>query len=174
MSILSDRYGVSYLKLPLSNEKLLPSVVQAPTLELKPLPKHLKYIYLGEKDTFPVIIAKDLTPIQEEKLTRVLREHKTAIGWTIVDIKGISPFMCMHRIQFEERAKPMREAQRWLNPPMMEVVKKEILKLLNVGVIYPISNSKWVSPIQVVPEKSGITVVKNEENELVPTRVQTE
>ncbi|KAH9768606.1 hypothetical protein KPL71_011668 [Citrus sinensis] len=103
----------------------------------------------------------------------VLRDHKTAIGWTIADIKGISPSMCMHRILLEEGSKPTRDAQRRLHPPMMEVVKKEILKLLNVGIIYPISDSKWVSPVQVVPKKSGITVVKNEENELVPTRVQT-
>ena len=65
------------------------------------------------------------------------------------------------------------EAQRRLNPPMMEVVKKEISKLIDVGVIYPISNSKWVSSVQVFPKKSGVTVVKNNENERVPTRVQT-
>ena len=79
----------------------------------------------------------------------------------------------MRRILLEEGSKPTREAQRRLNPPMMEVVKKEILKLLDVGVIYPVSDSKWVSPVQVVPKKSGVTVVKNNENELVPTRVQT-
>ena len=55
---------------------------------------------------------------------------------------------------------------------MTEVVKKEVMKLLEAGIIYPISNSKWVSPVQVVPKKSGLTVVKNEKNELVPTRVQ--
>ncbi|KAH9686136.1 hypothetical protein KPL70_014249 [Citrus sinensis] len=146
---------------------------EAPTLELKPLPEHLQYIYLGDNETLPVIIAKTLTPVQQETLIRVLRDHKTAIGWTIADIKGISRSMCMHRILQEEGSKPMRDAQRRLNPPMMEVVKKEILKPLNVGIIYPISDSKWVSPVQVVPKKSGITVVKNEENELVPTRVQT-
>ena len=86
----------------------------------------------------------------------MLREHKTTIGWTIADIKGISPSMCMHRILLEEGSKPTKEAQRRLNPPMTEVVKKKILKLLDVGVIYPISNSKWVSPIQVVPKKSGV------------------
>ena len=56
---------------------------------------------------------------------------------------------------------------------MQEVVKKEILKLLDVGVIYPILDSKWVSPVHVVPKKSGITVVKNDKNELVPTRMVT-
>ncbi|XP_052291919.1 uncharacterized protein LOC127900755 [Citrus sinensis] len=96
-----------------------------------------------------------------------------AIGWTIADIKRISHSMCMHRILLEEESKPIRNAQRRLNPSMMEVIKNEILKLLNVGIIYPIFDSKWVSPVKVVPKKSGITVVKNEENELVPTRVQT-
>ncbi|KAB2629293.1 S ribonuclease [Pyrus ussuriensis x Pyrus communis] len=146
---------------------------QPPTLELKPLPNHLKYVFLGEQDTLPVIVASSLTAQEEEKLVRVLKEHKMAIGWTLADIKGISPTTCMHRILMEEGAKPSREAQRRLNPPMMEVVKKEIIKLLDCGVIYPISDSCWVSPVQVVPKKSGVTVVKNEENELVPTRIQT-
>ncbi|CAN6725599.1 unnamed protein product [Malus baccata var. baccata] len=71
-----------------------------------------------------------------------------------------------------EGAKPIREAQRRLNPLMMEVVKKEVIKLLDVGIIYPISDSKWVSPIQVVPKQSEVTVLKNEANELMPTHVQ--
>ncbi len=54
---------------------------------------------------------------------------------------------------------------------MIEVVKKEILKLLNTGVAYPISDSKWVSPVQVVLKKSGVTLVENQDNELVPTRI---
>ena len=111
--------------------------------------------------------------IEEDRLVRVLREHKTAIGWTLADIKGISPTTCMHRILLEERAKPSREDQRRLNPPMMEVVNKKIIKLLDCGVIYPISDSRWVYPVQVVPKKFGVTVVKNEENELMPTRIQT-
>ena len=92
---------------------------------------------------------------------QVLKEHKTAIGWTIADIKGISPSTCMHRILLEEEAKPSRQPQRRLNSPMMDVVKKEILKLLKVGVIYLISDSNWVSLVQVVPKKIGITIVKN-------------
>ncbi|XP_070660542.1 uncharacterized protein [Malus domestica] len=103
---------------------------------------------------------------------RVLKEHKTAIGWTLADIRSISPTTCMHRILLENGAKPTREAQRRLNPPMMEGMK-EIIKLLDCGVIYPISDSHWVSPVQVIPKKSGVTVVKNAENELVPTRIQT-
>ncbi|CAN6579368.1 unnamed protein product [Malus baccata var. baccata] len=145
----------------------------APVLELKPLPGHLKYVFLGDEETLPVIVSSSLTALEEEKLIRALKEHKTTIGWTLADIKGISPTTCMHRIFLEEGAKPTREAQRRLNPPMMEVLKKEIIKLLDCGVIYPISNSRWVSPVQVVSKKSGVTVVKNAEDDLVPTRNQT-
>ncbi|CAN6583739.1 unnamed protein product [Malus baccata var. baccata] len=161
------------ISISVSTNKLLPSVTQAPVLELKPLPDHLKYVFLGDNETLPVIVSSSLTAIEEEKLIRVLKEHKTAIGWTLADIRGISPTTCMHRILLEEGAKPTREAQRRLNPPMMEVVKNEIIKLLDCGVIYPISDSRWVSPVQCVPKKSGVTVVKNAENELVPTRIQT-
>ncbi|KAM1728953.1 hypothetical protein ACFX12_019408 [Malus domestica] len=159
--------------IPISTNKLLPSIVQAPILDLKPLPSQLKYIFLGENGTLPAIISSSLTAQEEEKLVRVLKEFKSALGWTLADIKGISPTTCMHHIFLEEGAKPTREAQRRLNPPMMEVVKKEIIKLVDCGVIYPISDSRWVSPIQCVPKKSGVTVVENAENELVPTRIQT-
>ncbi|CAN6685871.1 unnamed protein product [Malus baccata var. baccata] len=128
---------------------------------------------LDENETLPAIISSSLTAQEEEKLLRVLKEFKSALGWTLADIKGISPTTCMHHIFLEEGAKPTREAQRRLNPPMMEVVKKEIIKLLDCGVIYPISDSRWVSPVQCVPKKSGVTVVANAENELVPQRIQT-
>ncbi|CAN6716097.1 unnamed protein product [Malus baccata var. baccata] len=143
-----------------------------PTLELKPLPSHLKYVFLGDDETLPVIISSTLTAQEEDKLVRVLREYKKAIGWTLANIKGISPTTCMHRILLDEGSKTSREAQIRLNPPMIEVVKKEIIKLLDCGVIYPISDSRWVSPVQCVPKKSGVTVT-NAENELVPTRIQT-
>ena len=160
------------IKLTTSNTKPLPSIVQAPELELKTLPDHLKYVYLGENETLPVIISTKLSQKEEDELVTLLKHYKKAIGWTIADIKGLSPSLCMHKILMEEDFKPTREAQRRLNPPMMEVVKKEIMKLLNAGMIYPISDSKWVSPIQVVPKKAGVTVVKNSEGELVPTREQ--
>ena len=140
---------------------------------MKPLPSHLKYAFLGVEDTFPVIISSSLEPDQENKLLEILRTHKIAIGWTIADIKGISPLICTHRIHLEEDVKPSRQPQRRLNPVMKEVVKKEVLKLLDVGVIYPIADNKWVSPTQVVPKKSGFTVVANEHNELIPTQVTT-
>lgn len=96
--------------------------MQAPKLELKPLPDDLKYAYLGDGEELPVIIAKNLTTVQEEHLLRVLKEHKTVISWTIADTKGISPAMCMHRIIMEDDVKPVRDSQGRLNPPMMEVV----------------------------------------------------
>jgi hypothetical protein len=140
---------------------------------LKPLADKLKYAFLGSNDTLPVIIAFDLQEDQESELISVLKEHKEAIGWTLADLKGIDPSICMHRIHLEDDAKPSREAQRRLNPNMKEVVMKEVVKLLNAGMIYPISDSKWVSPIHVVPKRSRVTVVKNKNNELIPTRVQS-
>ncbi|VVA40093.1 PREDICTED: LOW QUALITY PROTEIN, partial [Prunus dulcis] len=154
-------------------QPLKPSRQQPPKLELKPLPKHLKYAYLGAAETLPVIIAADLTLTEEDKLLRVLRKYQDALGWTIADIKGISPALCMHRILMEEDVKPTVDAQRRLNPIMKEVVRTAVMKLLDAGMIYPISDSKWVSPTQVVPKRTGITVVKNDHNELVPTRLTT-
>ncbi|KAM1602332.1 hypothetical protein ACFX1Z_029061 [Malus domestica] len=90
-------------------------VVEAPTLELKPLPDHSKYVFLGDDETLPVIVSSSLTAHEKEKLVRVLREHKTAMGWTLADIRGISPTTCMHRILLEEGTKPSQEAQRCLN-----------------------------------------------------------
>ncbi|KAM1366763.1 hypothetical protein ACFX2H_000296 [Malus domestica] len=100
------------IPIPVSTNKLLPSVIQAPVLELKPLLDHLKYVYLGDDETLPVIVSSSLTALKEEKLIQVLKEHKMAIGWTLADIKGINPTTCMHRILLEEGAKPTREAQR--------------------------------------------------------------
>ena len=71
----------------------------------------------------------------------ILKIHKEAIGWTIADLKGISPSICMHHIYIEYNAKPTREMQRWLNPNMQEVVRKEVIKWLDAGIIYPISDS---------------------------------
>ncbi|KAH9779692.1 hypothetical protein KPL71_007797 [Citrus sinensis] len=119
-----------------------PNEEEAPELELKPLPEELKYAYLGEQQTYPVIISFQLTHDQKGKLLSVLKRHKTAFGWTLKDIKGINPLICIHRIHLEENAKTTRQPQKRLNPHMKEVVKNEILKLLDVGIIYPISDSK--------------------------------
>ncbi|CAA7032048.1 unnamed protein product [Microthlaspi erraticum] len=96
--------------------------------------------------------------------------YRKAIGYTLDDIKGISPDLCIHRIHLEDESKPSIEPQRRLNPNLKEVVKKEILKLLDAGIIYPISDSTWISPVHCVPKKGGITVIKNDKEELIPTR----
>ena len=106
-------------------------------------------------------------------MLKILKEHKEEIGWSLVDIKGIRPSMCMHRILLKEDSKPTMDAQIRLNLSMKEVVGKEVLKWLDAGVIYPISNSSWVSLVQVVPKKGGTTVVVNKKNELLLTRTVT-
>ena len=144
--------------------------INPPPLELKELPKNLKYVFLGDGETYSVIISSELTIDQENRLFKVLKQYKNAIGWNIADIKGISPVKCMHKIILEDEVKPVRQPQRRLNPIMQEVVKKDIIRMLDAGIIFPISDSKWVSPVHVVPKKSGITVIKNE---LIPTRKVT-
>ena len=160
-------------ELPLEEPPLLPSHVEHPKLELKSLPAYLKYVFLGKNCTFPMVVNSNLTPTQEEALIGILLEHKGAIGWTIADIVGISPLTCSHRIYLDVDAKSSRECQRRLNPMLKDVVKGEIIKLLDAGIIYPISDSQWVSPIQVVPKKSGITVVRDKNNELMPIKTTT-
>ena len=125
----------------------VPSVEQPPKMEKKPLPSHLKYAYLGNASTLPLIISASLIAIEEDKLLRALRDHKNVLGWSLADLKGIRLSMCMHRILLENGHKPSVEAQRRLNPTMKEVVHKEVLKWLDTGVIYPISDNAWVSPI---------------------------
>ncbi|KAD6454877.1 hypothetical protein E3N88_09583 [Mikania micrantha] len=137
------------------NKELKPSLEEPPELELKELPTHLKYVFLGGNKTLRVIIASDLAEEHERALIEVLSTYKSAIGWTIADLKGISPSIVMHKIITEPDAKPARDTQRRLNPNMTEVVKKEVLKWLDAGIIFPISDSTWVSPTQTVPKKSG-------------------
>ena len=115
----------------------VPSIEQPPKMEQNPLPSHLRYAYLGNSSTLPVIISASLTAIKEDKLLRVLRDHKDELGLSL----GIRPSMCMHRILLEDGHKPSVEAQRRLNPTMKEVVRKEVLKWLDAGVIYLISDN---------------------------------
>ncbi|CAM8969262.1 unnamed protein product [Rhodiola kirilowii] len=168
---LTPGYEVNEVKLFKSNT-FLPSVMQAPKIELKPLPGHLKYTFLGDNDTLPVIIKSGLEAGQEQRLIKVLKQHKLAIGWTLADLRGVSPAVCMHRISLEDGANPSREHQRRINPIMMEIVQKEIQKLLDADVIYPISDSQWVSHVHVVPKKSGITVEEDAEGNMVTTRIK--
>nr|XP_051202491.1 uncharacterized protein LOC127316113 [Lolium perenne] len=142
-------------------------------VELKALPPHLKYAFLEKARIHPVIISATLTTPQEEALLSTLKMYKNVIGYSIDDIKGIDASICSHRIHLEENAKPSREGQRRLNPQLQEVVKKEILKLLSAGMIYPISDSEWVSPIHIVPKKGGFTVVENAFKQLITMRPVT-
>nr|GEV67383.1 reverse transcriptase domain-containing protein [Tanacetum cinerariifolium] len=119
------------------------SIEQPPELELKDLPSHLEYAYLEGVDKLP----------------------------KITDIKGIDPRLCTHKILMEEDYKPAVQSQRRVNLKIHEVIKKEVIKLLDAEIIYPIFDSPWVSPIHCVPKKGGITVVENENNELIPTRL---
>ncbi|XP_070023437.1 uncharacterized protein [Nicotiana sylvestris] len=118
-----------------------PSIKEPPKLELKPLPAHLRYAFLGPNSTLHVIISSSLLDVQAQQLLQVLKECKMAIRWTMADIKGINPAYCMHKILLEEGHKPSNEHQRRLNPNMKEVVKKEMIKLLDTGIIFPISDS---------------------------------
>ncbi|GJS85762.1 reverse transcriptase domain-containing protein [Tanacetum coccineum] len=106
-------------------------------------------------------------------LIKVLKSHKRAIAWKLSDIKGVDPEFCTHKILMEEDYEPTVQSQRRVNPKIHDVIKKEVEKLLDAGLIYPISDSPWVSPVHCVPKKGGITVVKNDDNDLIPTRLVT-
>nr|GFA38551.1 reverse transcriptase domain-containing protein [Tanacetum cinerariifolium] len=146
---------------------------EPPEVELKELPPHLKYPFLGDNGKWPVIIAKDLSSNEKTALINVLKTQKKAIAWKLTNIKGIDPEFCSHKILLEEDYLPKVQSQRRVNPKIHDIIKKEVEKLLDVGLIYPISDSPWVSPIHCVPKKGGMTVIKNDENELVPTRLVT-
>nr|GEX26822.1 reverse transcriptase domain-containing protein [Tanacetum cinerariifolium] len=154
--------------------KTIKSSVDEPLeVELKDLPPHLEYIFLEGDNKLPVIIAKELGDAKKAALIKVLKSHKRAIAWKLSDIQGINPEFCTHKILMEEDYKPVVQHQRRFNPKIHDVIKKEVEKLLDAGLIYPISDSPWVSPVHCVPKKGGFTVVKNEENELIPNRLVT-
>ncbi|GKC13219.1 reverse transcriptase domain-containing protein, partial [Tanacetum coccineum] len=149
------------------------SIDEPPEVELKDLPPHLEYAFLADNNKLPVIIAKDLSDDEKTALIKVLKSRKQAIAWKLSDIKGINPEFCSHKILMEEDYEPTVQHQRRVNPKIHDVIKKEVEKLLDAGLIYPISDSPWVSPVHCVPKKGGMTVVTNDDNELVPTRLVT-
>ena len=144
-----------------------------PTMELKPLPSTLKYAFLDSQKVKPVIISSQLDEEQEKRLLDVVRRNEQAIGWTLDNLRGLDPSLCTNRIFLEDESRPVREAQRRLNPKVWEAVKEEILKWLNVEIIYPISDSQWVSPVHVVPKKAGVTVTVNDKGEEIQTCLPT-
>ncbi|GKD60786.1 reverse transcriptase domain-containing protein, partial [Tanacetum coccineum] len=113
-------------------------------VELKGLPPHLEYAFLEGDDKLPVIIAKDLSVEEKAALIKIL---------------------------MEEDYKPAVQHQRRVNPKIHDVIKKEVEKLLDAGLIYPISDSPSVSPVHCVPKNGGFTVVENDENELISTQL---
>ncbi|GJW90701.1 reverse transcriptase domain-containing protein [Tanacetum coccineum] len=147
------------------------SIDEPPEVELKDLPPHLEYAFLADNNKLPVIIAKDLSDDEKTALIKVLKSRKQAIAWKLSDIKGINPEFCSHKILMEDDYEPAVQHQRRVNPKIHDVIKKEVEKLLDAGLIYPISDSPWVSPVHCVPKKGGMAVVTNDDNELVPTRL---
>ena len=118
------------------------------------MPDTLKYACLDEKKIYPVIISANLSEHEEERLLKVLTFQ--SISPTLDDLKGISPTLCQHKINMEPDAKPVVDHQRRLNQKMKEVVRTEILKLLEACIIHPIADSRWVSPVHCVPKKGGM------------------
>nr|GEU95948.1 reverse transcriptase domain-containing protein [Tanacetum cinerariifolium] len=149
------------------------SVDEPPKVELKDLPPNLEYAFLEGDNKLPVIIAKGLGDEEISALIKVLKSHKRAIAWKLSDIQGINLEFCTHKILIEEDYKPAVQHQRRVNPKIHDVIKKEVEKLLDAGLIYPIFDSLWVSPVHCVPKKGGFTFVENEENELILTRLVT-
>ncbi|GJW54713.1 hypothetical protein Tco_0098798 [Tanacetum coccineum] len=144
---------VKPLKWKTLKNRLKPSSVEPPKLELKELPEHIEYSFLQENNELLVAISSALSSVEKTRLLEVLRNHKGAIAWSILDIKGIDSSFITHKILMEDDFKPSVQPQRRVNPNIKEVVKKEVIKLLNAGLIYLISDSPWVSPVQVVPKK---------------------
>nr|GEV03166.1 reverse transcriptase domain-containing protein [Tanacetum cinerariifolium] len=138
------------------------SIDEPPEVELKDLPLHIEYTFLEGDDKLPLIIAKDLSMEEKTALIMVLKSHKRAIAWKLCDIKGIDPEFCTHKILIEKDFELAVQHQRRVNPKIHDVIKQEVLKLLDAGLIYPISDSLWVSPVHCVPKKGGFTVVENQ------------
>nr|GEW18763.1 reverse transcriptase domain-containing protein [Tanacetum cinerariifolium] len=150
----------------LNDDPLLPPLNQG-----NYLPKVRKELKISEAKSDKSLIDEPLK--EKTTLITVLKSHKQAIAWKLSNIKGIDLEFCIHKILMEEDFEPVIQHQRRFNPKIHDVIKQEVLKLLDAGLIYPISDSPWVSPVHFIPKKGGFTVVENEENELIPTRLVT-
>nr|GFB60131.1 reverse transcriptase domain-containing protein [Tanacetum cinerariifolium] len=128
---------------------------EPPEVELKELPPYLEYAFMGENNKWPVIIAKDLSVNEKSALIDVLKSRKKAIAWKLTDVMGIDPEFCSHKILFKDDFSPKVQSQRRVNPKIHDVIKKEVKKLLDAGLIYPISDSPWVSPDHCVLKKEA-------------------
>jgi hypothetical protein len=153
--------------------EIKPEEPQVPAVDLKPFLKGLKYQFLGPDKTYPVIVSNELSPKENEKLLNLLKKHRKVIGYSINDLKGLSPAFCTNRIPMEDQCKPVVDHHRRLTHAMREVVKRNVIKLLDARIIYPVPHSEWVSPVHCVLKKGGLTIVKNEKNELITKRTMT-
>ncbi|GJY79784.1 reverse transcriptase domain-containing protein [Tanacetum coccineum] len=125
-------------------EKIKSSIEDPLDLVLKDLPSHLEYAFLEGTSKLYVIIAKDLKREEKEQLLKVLKSHKWVIAWKISDIRGINPNFGTHKILMEDDFKPAVQQQKRVHPKSHEVIKAEVIKLLDAGLIYPISDSPWM------------------------------
>jgi hypothetical protein len=94
-----------------------------------------------------MIISNKLSNDKTRRLVATLENYRSAIGYSLKDLKGISLSLCTYHIPVKQDHKPIHKHQQRLNNAMREVVKKEVLKLLKSGVIYPLSDSEWASPV---------------------------
>ncbi|GJY17033.1 reverse transcriptase domain-containing protein [Tanacetum coccineum] len=151
-NVQDDQVKDDFEELPPKDELRIRTSIQDPPtdLEMKPLPKHLEYAFLEEISLLLVVISALLEQNEKERLVSVLKNHKEAFAWKTSDIPRISPSFCKHKINFEDDVKPVIQRQRRLNPNMKEVVKKEIIKLLDTGIIYAIEErlSPWILLLQ--------------------------
>nr|GEW92636.1 hypothetical protein [Tanacetum cinerariifolium] len=147
-------------------------VDELPVVELKALPPYLEYAFLKGNNKLLIIIAKDFSVEEKAALLTVLKSHKRAIVWKLSDIKGINPEFCIHKILMKEDFTTAVQHQRRVNPIIHDVIKQEVIKLLDAGLIYPISDSLWVRPVHSVPKKGGFTIVENKDNELILTHLK--
>nr|GEW85819.1 reverse transcriptase domain-containing protein [Tanacetum cinerariifolium] len=139
---------------------------EPPEVELKELPPHLEYAFLGENNKWPVIIAKDLSVNEKSALIDIFKSRKKAITWKLTNIRGINPEFCSHKILLKDDFSPKVQSQRKVNPKIHDVIKKEVEKLLDAGLIYPISDSPWVSPVHCVPKKGERMLKRCEDTKL--------
>nr|GEX97010.1 DNA-directed DNA polymerase [Tanacetum cinerariifolium] len=144
-----EQYMPSFKKeLKVCEAKTVKSFVdEPPEVELKDLPPHLDYAFLEGDNKLPVIIAKELGDEEKSTLIKVLKSHKQAITWKLSNIQGINLEFCTHKILMEEDYKPAVQHQRRFNPKIHDIIKKEVEKLLDAGLIYPIFDSPWVRPV---------------------------
>ncbi|GKD49432.1 hypothetical protein Tco_1278408, partial [Tanacetum coccineum] len=144
-NVKEDEIKDDFEELPPEDELRIKKSIQDPPtdLEMKPLPKHLEYAFLEENSLLPVVISALLKQNEKERLVFVLKNHKEEFAWKTSDILGINPSFCKHKINLKDDVKPVIQRQRRLNPNMKEVVKKEIIKLIDACIIYAIEDSPW-------------------------------